>query len=64
MASHARKRIGLLTYLGTNPVTMPIGRDVWPECLIMKKSFWAMAGVLYLDVGTPFESMEEDKDHA
>lgn len=36
------KRTAVLTYPGTNIVPMPIETGVWPECPIVKDSFWAI----------------------
>lgn len=49
-----------LTYLGSSHLPLPTSRDVWPECLIIKDSFWEKADKTPTDVVPSFEHMEED----
>lgn len=43
---------------------MPTDRDMWLKCSIVGDSFWTMANLLSLDAAAPFESTEEDENHA
>lgn len=63
MGSPSQRKPSVLTYLGTNSVPMLVVRDVWPEGLVAKDSFWVMADEMPLAVATPFERVDEDRHH-
>lgn len=62
MAS-AQKKASCLTYRGTNKVSPPTDRDVWPRRSIVEDSFWIVVNASPIDVAAPFESMEGDGVH-
>lgn len=53
----------VLTYPITSFVSLPIERDVLPECWTLKDSFWVRVEELSLYAFIPFVAMEEDEDH-
>lgn len=42
MDSPTQRKAGVLTHLGTNTVSLPTLRDVWPQRPGVKDSFWVM----------------------
>lgn len=61
MGSPVQKWVAVLTYPWTKIVPTPTVRDVWPQCLVDKDSFWTMANEKPLDAAIPFKSVDEDK---
>lgn len=60
MGSPAQRKVGVLKSPGTNIVPLPTTTDVWPECLMVKDSFWVMADEIRLGAVVLFKSFDED----
>lgn len=54
-------RSGCCVYLPMDQDGPPTVRDVWPQCLMAKDSFWRMANETPLDATIPFKRMDEDE---
>lgn len=59
MGTFAHRKIGVLTYLGTNLVPQPTSRDRWRQSPMTKDPFLVMLDKMPLGTAILFESVDE-----